>query len=297
MDSGDKHILKIFERFDQHRTAYIYLAIAVYLFVNNSINASSVWMEHNRDGQPQIQMWEPFAWEYTSAISTLLLLPFVFMLFMRVPLRFSGIRKQLIVHALATVIYSAAHVGLMVFFREMIYALEGGNYDFSPWLREFWYEYRKDAWGYMFWLILFHVFKSLYARLKGEASLLNENDEQKSTADIAQQENKLDYFLVKKLDKEFLVKISEIEWLESAGNYVNLHKEGRIYPLRGTLSDTVSKISEFGFSRIHRGHAVNLQNIENIQYMPSGDGKVTLKNGTKLNLSRRYKIDLNKQFG
>lgn len=304
MESGDKYLLNLFARFDKHRVGYLYLLIAAYLFVNNSINASSVWMEHNRDGQAEIQIWEPFVWEYSSALSTFILLPLVFMLFIRVPLRFNGIGKQVFIHVLATVVYSAAHVTLMVMFREIIYWLDGGNYDFSPWLREFWYEYRKDAWGYLFWLILFHVFKSLYARLKGEASLLSDKDEYKDGEDedkaSAQNshsaEQNFDYFIVRKLDKEFLVKINEIEWLESAGNYVNLHKEGRIYPLRGTLNDTVSKISALGFSRIHRGHAVNLDAIDNIQSVPSGDGKVTLKSGTVLNMSRRYKLDLKNQI-
>ena len=33
---------------------------------------------------------------------------------------------------------------------------------------------------------------------------------------------------MKKLGKEFIVRVDEIEWLESAGNYVNLHVGKRI---------------------------------------------------------------------
>ncbi|GAB2690604.1 LytR/AlgR family response regulator transcription factor [Aliiglaciecola aliphaticivorans] len=300
MDIRDKQKSTWFEKFDQHRYLYSYLFIAAYLLINNSINASSVWMEHNRSSDVQIQIWEPYVWEYSSALSTLILLPVIFQCFRRLPLRFAHLGRQLFIHFLITICFSAAHVGLMVMFREWIYFLEGGNYDFSPWLREFWYEYRKDAWGYVFWLILYQVMQSLYARLKGEASLVNNQEETVSAeADTISAPSPAaapDFLLVKKLDKEFLVKVDEIEWLESAGNYVNLHKQGRIYPLRGTLNDTTSRLNDKGFSRIHRSFAVNLAAIDNIQYQPSGDGKITLKSGNTLNLSRRYKDELKEKL-
>ncbi|MEP4892034.1 MAG: LytTR family DNA-binding domain-containing protein [Aliiglaciecola sp.] len=301
MDIRDKQKTTWFEKFDQHKYLYSYLLISTYLLLNNSINASSVWMEHTRSNDVQIQMWEPYVWEYSSALSTLILLPLIFALFRRMPLRFANLGRQFLIHFVVTIIYSAAHVGLMVMFREWVYMLQGGNYNFAPWLREFWYEYRKDAWGYAFWFVLYQIIQSLYARLKGEASLVN-NDSQSEpndndlASDASASPTAPDFLLVKKLDKEFLVKVDEIEWLESAGNYVNLHKQGRIYPLRGTLNDTVSRIADKGFSRIHRSFAVNLAAIDNIRYQPSGDGKITLKNGNTLNFSRRYKDALKEKL-
>lgn len=97
------------------------------------------------------------------------------------------------------------------------------------------------------------------------------------------------HFLVKKLDKEFLIRVVEIEWLEASGNYVNLHSKGRIYPLRATLSNTLLQLSSKGFSRIHRSLAVNHKAIDSIRYDSSGDGDILLKSGQQLALSRRYK--------
>lgn len=290
----DNEKLIWFDKYDQHKNLYTFGLLTLYLFINNTINASSVWIEHNRTDDVRIQMWEPFVWEYSSAISTLILLPMVFIVFRRTPLRFTRIPTQFAIHFCASVVYSAAHVGLMVWLREGVYALQGISYDFGPWLHEFWYEYRKDAWGYVFWLFMFHVFRSLYARLKGEASLVDKQSESPA-ADLPSIDvpgSAPEFLLVRKLDKEFLVKVQEIEWIESSGNYVNLHKEGRIYPLRGTLNDTVSRLSVIGFSRVHRSHAVNLNAIDNIQYQASGDGKINLKSGVTLNLSRRYKDQL-----
>ncbi|MBB5210504.1 LytR/AlgR family response regulator transcription factor [Microbulbifer hydrolyticus] len=277
------------ERFDRHRTLYLFLALAVYLFANNTINASSVWMEHNRDGVTDLNLWEPFVWEYTSALSTLILFPFLAFAFNRNPPRLTGMGRQFLWHLLATILFSAAHVSLMVAMREFLYALAEGNYNFGPWLREYWYEYRKDAWGYVFFFGIYHLLRLAYSRIKGEASLIAENEPAPST-DIAQKPP--EHFLVKKLDKEFLVRVGDIEWIESSGNYVNLHSRGRIYPLRSTLKEIAERLAPAGFSRIHRGLVVNHNVIEHISFQPSGDGEVQLRCGKQLNLSRRYREPL-----
>ncbi|MDN4501551.1 LytTR family DNA-binding domain-containing protein [Alteromonadaceae bacterium BrNp21-10] len=285
--------MTLFERFDRHQKLYVSLLIFAYLFINNSINATSVWMEVNRDGQPSIELWEPFCWEYTSTLSVFLVLPLVFYLFSLWPPRLSNVWQQLLKHALGTLLYSVLHVSLMVWFRELIYSWQGGDYQFGPILREFLYEYRKDAWGYVFFYTMYNLYHFAYSRLKGEANLIESIQE---TSTIAQP-HAPEHLLVRKLDKEFLVKVSDIEWMESSGNYVNLHSNGRIYPLRATLASTIDKLQSAGFSRIHRSYAVNNHAIDNISYQASGDGEITLKNNHKLNLSRRYKDDFKQQFG
>jgi len=255
-------------------------------------------MEYSRDGSPDIRMWEPFVWEYTSALSTMVLLPFLFWMFRQFPLKLTDIKRQVCVHIGGTIVFSLGHVVLMVLMREWIYAMHDGRYDFGPWLREMWYEYRKDAWGYFYFLFIYQMADFIYSRLKGEANLIDESDEPAATSTLTDhstenaeeiESNVPKHFLVKKLDKEFLVKVSDIEWIESSGNYVNLHSKGRIYPLRSTLAQITQRLSTVGFSRIHRSHAINQSAIDHIQFQSSGDGEVELKSGKKLNISRRYK--------
>ncbi len=268
---------------EKNKIRYGYLVIFLYLLVNNTINASSVWMEHTREGNPTIAMWEPFVWEYTSAVSTFCLLPLLFYFFDKYPPRFTAVKKQLLVHLAATIIFSILHVVIMVLLREWLYLLNDGNYDFGAWPRELWFEYRKDAWGYVLAFMVFHTVRNLYSRIKGEASLVVESEEQMDKSQAPA------HFLVKKLDKEFLIKTADIQWLESCGNYVNLHCNGRIYPYRSTLADLVEKLSSAGFSRVHRSYAVCHNAIEHISYQPSGDGDIKLKSGQTLKLSRRFK--------
>jgi len=231
-------------------------------------------------------MWEPLVWEFTSGLSAFILAPLLFFFFRRCPPRLSNIKRQLLQHWLGSIAFSLSHVVLMVALRHFCYQLSGGTYEFGPWAREFWYEYQKDAWGYVLFYAGYNMLQFIYVRLKGEASPIAQDEAQadESIADMVPEQ-----FLVKKLDKEFIVKVADIEWAESAGNYVNLHSKGRIYPLRSTLSKLTTSLEPVGFSRIHRSHLVNHEAIESIGYQSSGDGEVQLTSGKVLNLSRRYK--------
>lgn len=287
-----------FEQFDQHKVLYSYLAFALYLLINNSINASSVWLEHQRDPLSTLQWWEPLLWEYSSAVSTLLLMPVLVWFFQRVPPRFSAVRWQLLLHFFASLMFCIGHIGLMVTLRKLVYGLLGRGYDFGPLAREFFYEYRKDVWGYLFLLTFFHMAQFVYRRLKGDAKLIGDQSSSNQTeiSDEQAPEPLPEHFLVRKLDKEFLVKVDDIDWLESSGNYVNLHSKGRIYPLRATLANTVDLLQHKGFSRIHRSLAVNHHAIHSISYEPSGDGEILLNSGERLNLSRRFKDEFRGRF-
>ena len=280
----------LFERFDKHQTIYLSLLISLYLLINNSINATSDWMETTRDGSPDFALWEPFVWEYSSALSNLLLLPVIFMLWQRMPLSLLRVKTQILKHLLLSLLFSAAHVAIMVMLREVAYWLAGGNYDFGPVFREFIYEYRKDAWAYVFFLGIYHLYHFVYRRLKGEANLIDAESVNHKYPQAPE------HLLVKKLDREFLVRVADIEWMESSGNYVNLHSAGRIYPLRATLAELTERLRSKGFSRIHRSHAVNHYAIDHISYQPSGDGEIQLKSGHKLNLSRRYKDEFKQKL-
>ncbi|GAB2916896.1 LytTR family DNA-binding domain-containing protein [Rheinheimera gaetbuli] len=278
-------ITRLLERFDRRPVLYSYLLLALYFFINAAINASSVWMEHSRDGSSTLQLWEPIVWEYSSAISTLLLFPLLFWWFNRYPLQLTNVKRQLLAHLLGSLFFSILHVGLMVAMRELVYHWQGGNYNFGPLLREFFYEYRKDAWSYLSFVIGYQLVLFFYSRIKGEAHQLD-SAEDSGTMPLAKAP---EHFLVKKLDKEFLIRTDDIEWLEASGNYVNLHSKGRIYPLRATLNNTLLQLSSKGFSRIHRSLAVNHYAIDSISYDSSGDGDILLKSGQQLALSRRYK--------
>jgi len=138
-------------------------------------------------------------------------------------------------------------------------------------------------------IVVITAYSFILIRLQGEANFIVNGEEIDGPISC-------DRILVKKLGKEFIVKVSEIEWLEASGNYVNLHVKGRIYPTRNILSKLIVEISEKGFYRIHRSYAVNIDAIEAIEKLSSGSGSVILKSGKSLNLSRHYYSELKQSF-
>jgi len=275
------------QHFQKHKLRYEIGFLFCFFLINSTLLATSVIMEGQRNyAVLPFQLWEPFIWEYSSALSALLLFPLIVLLLKKIPFSWQAIKLSLFYYFIASVAFSLSHVFLMVSMREISYFVMSGNYDFGDIWFELFYEYRKDLWSFIFFIIFIQGYNFILSRLQGEANPVAQSEEETESATEAQ---RIDRLLVKKLGKEFIIKIDDVEWLESAGNYVNLHIKGRIYPIRATLTNLIEKITDKGFCRIHRSHAINLDYVDSITPLSSGDSEIKLINGKVLNLSRRYK--------
>lgn len=94
--------------------------------------------------------------------------------------------------------------------------------------------------------------------------------------------------LVKKLGKEFLLPIAEIEWVQACGNYVNLRRQQHDYPLRSSLGAFEQRLDPTAFVRVHRGYLVRLSLIEAIEPTEAGDAHLRLRDGSRVPCSRTY---------
>mgnify|MGYP000031650551 CR=1 FL=1 len=269
--------------FQKYKLRYEMAILFCFFLINNTLLATSVIMEAKRKEAPlPFQLWEPFLWEYASAVGMLMLFPIIVLLLRKMSFDWLSIKRSLFYYFLASIVFSFSHVSIMVGIKEAVYFFMGGEYHFGDLWFELFYEYRKDLWSFIFFIILINAYNFILSRLQGEANPVAQSEDE----NISQS---FDRLLVKKLGKEFIIKVEDVEWLEASGNYVNLHIKGRIYPTRATLSKLIEQISEKGFCRIHRSHAINLEYIESITPLSSGDSEVKLESGKVLNLSRRYK--------
>lgn len=275
----------LFERY-QRRWEIAYWLIRASIVV--ILNATSVVMEYQRRGEA-LPIWQPFVWEGSSQLMTLALLPLIIFANQRWPIRIGLLRRHLLIHLAGSVLFSLAHVGGMVALRHLTYAFHDAQYDFGRWTVELVYEYRKDFFAYVSILVTINVYRYIVSQLRGEATVIAEGE------DIAPP-NFPERLLVKKLGKEFIVKVQDIDWVEAAGNYMNLHIDNRIYPLRETMAGLEKLLDAKQFARIHRSQMVNLDRVREIQALDSGDYKVTLQSGLELSLSRRYRDRLNHLF-
>jgi hypothetical protein len=235
--------------------------------------------------------WEPVVWEFSSNLVLLALVPAVVAFERRFPLELRNWRQLLAVHAAASVVYSLVHVVAMVALRKVAYAFEGESYVFGNWPRELAYEYLKDSRTYVGVLVTLALYRLLLLRLQGEARMLDAPDDGPGDAGggLADSVDRPERFLVRKLGKEFLLAANDIEFLQASGNYVNLHVRGRAYPLRATMAGIEPRMDPARFVRVHRSYMVNLDCLAEIEPLETGDARLTLRDGTRLPCSRRYR--------
>ncbi len=236
--------------------------------------------------------WEPVVWECSSALSFLLLVWPVVVLTRHWSWSWQHSFRWLAGHALASIVYSLAHVVMMVAMRELAYRLAGGDYDFGHWPSELFYEYLKDARSYVGVVLFIEGYRFIVRRLTGEARWLDAPPDGQRDAPRVDEPDYPDRFLVKMLGREFLVPATHIEYAQAAGNYVNLVVGGREYPLRSTMKGLLERLDPERFRRVHRSYLVRIDQVTQIKPLESGDARLTLSSGAVVPCSRRYRAEL-----
>ena len=99
----------------------------------------------------------------------------------------------------------------------------------------------------------------------------------------------LERFVIKSGGNIYIVKASDVLWIEASGNYVNIVTDKKKHLLRSTMTGLKSKLDPDSFYQIHRSSIVNLDFVERIEEWTYGDYKVIMKNGEELKMSRNYK--------
>jgi two-component system LytT family response regulator len=107
----------------------------------------------------------------------------------------------------------------------------------------------------------------------------------------------LERLVIKSAGRISFLKTDEVDWIEAAGNYVRLHVARESHMLRETMGAIEHKLDPAKFVRIHRGAVVNLERIKDLQPLFHGDHQVTLRDGSRLTLSRSYRENLERVLG
>jgi two-component system LytT family response regulator len=85
-----------------------------------------------------------------------------------------------------------------------------------------------------------------------------------------------------------VIRVDEVQWIETADNYVVLHTASGSPLLRQTLAGLLDKLGP-GFARCHRRAAVQLQWIERLVTLDKGDAELLLRGGAVVPCSRQYR--------
>ena len=106
-----------------------------------------------------------------------------------------------------------------------------------------------------------------------------------------------DRLVVKSGSSTRFVRVVEIDWIEAAGVYVNLHIAGQQLLYRASLHELSERLDARRFVRVHRSAIVNIESIVQLEPISHGEFDVVLKNGARTRVSRSYRAQLENRLG
>lgn len=116
-------------------------------------------------------------------------------------------------------------------------------------------------------------------------------------ADLKPEPKAADRLVIKVAGRVIFLRAAEIDWVEAADNYVNLHAGAEAHMLRETMASLEARLDPKRFLRINRSTIVNVDRIKELQPMFHGDYAVILRNGARLTLSRGFRDKLQHMLG
>jgi two-component system LytT family response regulator len=90
---------------------------------------------------------------------------------------------------------------------------------------------------------------------------------------------------------------ADVDWIESADNYVTLHVGRTQYLLRSTLTALEDKLAGDQFVRIHRSAMVQVDRVTELVPETHGDFTIRLRDGSSLTLSRTFRDRVERALG
>lgn len=118
-----------------------------------------------------------------------------------------------------------------------------------------------------------------------------------ASAETASAPAYLNRIAVKSVGRTVFVNADNVDWLETAGNYVCLHAGKETHVVRETMNQLETQLNPAKFVRIHRSTMVRIEAIREIQPLFNGDRVVILHDGSKLTLSRSYRDKVKAALG
>lgn len=106
-----------------------------------------------------------------------------------------------------------------------------------------------------------------------------------------------DRLLVRSSGSIHLVRTAEIEWIEGAGSYVNLHMAGSVLLHRGSMTELLANLDPAAFVRVHRSAVVNINSIVRLETISHGEYDALLRSGARCRVSRTWRPELESRLG
>ena len=107
----------------------------------------------------------------------------------------------------------------------------------------------------------------------------------------------LERIVLKSAGRVTFLDVADIDWIEAAGVYVQLHARDKAHLYRSTIGQLQERLDPKRFVRIHRSASVNTSRIKELRPLGHGEYAVILHGGRELKLSRNYRGELESWLG
>jgi two-component system LytT family response regulator len=105
---------------------------------------------------------------------------------------------------------------------------------------------------------------------------------------IASPQRHLKRLAVRSAGKTVFVEVEDIDWIEAAEKYVQLHLERATHLLHVTMNTLEKSLDPETFLRVHRSTIVNVRRIKELEPALHGEYVITLAGGVRLQSGRIY---------
>ena len=95
--------------------------------------------------------------------------------------------------------------------------------------------------------------------------------------------------VVRDRGRAVILEPDDIDWIAAEGDYVRIQSAGRGHLLRETMTSMEKRLDPVRFARIHRSAIVNVARVKEIRRHGDRDYLVTLRDGTRLRMSRTFR--------
>lgn len=85
------------------------------------------------------------------------------------------------------------------------------------------------------------------------------------------------------------IPVTDIAWVDAAGDYMCIHADGKTHIMRITMKQLEAMLNPLVFLRVHRSTIVNNRYVTGAQTLTNGEYLLNLKGGAQLKVSRSYK--------
>jgi two-component system, LytTR family, response regulator len=95
--------------------------------------------------------------------------------------------------------------------------------------------------------------------------------------------------MVRVRDRIRVVNVDDVDWFESAGNYVRIRTGTDSYLVRRTLASMAESLDPARFVRVHRSTIINIGRVRELRPASGGDYIAFLEDGSQRRVSRAYR--------